>query len=245
MGKLIRHIRAIPRSFFRAAGGVPSKGGGKVHSPDRGLRIVDLGCGHGTLLHFLKQAGYTNVLGIDVSGEQIEQARRLGVNEARQGQLDAFLSDADPGSVDVVLMFDVLEHLRRQELFRTLDGVRRILRSKGWCIVHLPNAEGIYGMRIRYGDLTHEISFTPRSLQQLFATVGFSGVACFEDKPQVHGFSSALRRIVWEIGTFPHRLLLTAETGQTHFVLSQNMLAVARVADADKEKSSNQMDGAS
>ena len=195
---------------------------------DRLLNIVDLGCGHGSFLYFLKRAGYENIVGVDGSPEQIDLAHRLGIGEAQLGQVDSFLAGKPSGSVDVVLLFDVLEHLTRAELFSTLDGVYRILHVGGTCIVHTPNAEGIYGMRIRYGDLTHEQAFSPRSLHQIFSTIGFGSVECFEDKPQVHGILSGLRRAVWEAGTLPHRMLLAAETGETRFVLSQNMLAVAR-----------------
>ena len=217
-----------PDSFFRSRAPYLRQVLSKFIAPDRQLKIVDLGCGPGAFLYFLKLAGYTNISGVDVSPEQIEQAHRLGLTEAKQGQLKSFLNETAPESVDVVLLFDVLEHLSREELFTTLDEVYRILRTGGRCIVHVPNAEGLYGMRIRYGDLTHELAFTPQALQQLFATVGFGSIQSFEDKPCVHGILSGLRRAVWAAGTLPHRMLLAAETGQTQFILSQNMLAVAK-----------------
>ncbi len=105
--------------------------------------------------------------------EQVELAHRLGVPEVKHGDLNSCLEHADSASVDVVLLMDVLEHLTRQELFDTLDEVYRILRPGGRCIAHVPNAEGLFGMRIRYGDLTHEMAFTPESAQQLFTTIGF------------------------------------------------------------------------
>jgi cyclopropane fatty-acyl-phospholipid synthase-like methyltransferase len=55
---------------------------------------------------------------------------------------------------------DVIEHLTRQELFDLLDSVYRVLAPGGVCLVHVPNAEGLYGMRIRYGDFTHELAFS-------------------------------------------------------------------------------------
>ena len=127
----------------------------------------------------------------------------------------------------MVLLIDVIEHLTRQELFDTLEEVYRILKPGGRCIAHVPNAEGLYGMRIRYGDLTHESAFTPKSAQQLFTTLGFRSVECFEDKPVMHNLKSLVRRIIWDVFTIIPRLLLTAETGETKFVLSQNMLMVA------------------
>ncbi len=175
----------------------------------------------------MKQAGYQQVQGIDVSAEQVALAHRLGIPEVQQDDLNSFLECTPMGSIDVVLLMDVLEHLTRQELFDTLDEVYRILKPGGRCIAHVPNAEGLFGMRIRYGDLTHEMAFTPKSAHQLFVTIGFGEVTSHEDRPVIHNLKSFVRRVIWDVLTLPFRLLLTAETGQTSFVLSQNMLIVA------------------
>ena len=108
-----------------------------------------------------------------------------------------------------------------------LDEVYRILRTGGKCIAHVPNACGLYGMQVRYGDLTHEMAFTPQSARQVFSTVGFQYIQCFEDKPVIHGATSILRWLLWNLGTLPSRLLLAAETGGAAFILSQNMLITA------------------
>jgi len=198
------------------------------HLPaDRSVRILDLGCGHGAFLYFLSQAGYKNIRGIDISSEQIETAHKLGIAEARLGTLEQVLSEERDGCVDVVLVMDVLEHLTRDELFHTLDDIRRVLKRDGMCIAHVPNAEGLYGMRIRYGDITHEQAFTPTSARQVFRTIGFRRVTCYEDKPVVYGVKSFVRRMIWDAGTLYHRVLLTAETGAGSAVLSQNMLIKA------------------
>ena len=194
---------------------------------DRNARIVDLGCGDGLLLHFLLEAGYRHVSGIDVSSEQIARAHALGLFEARRGDIDTFLAGAEDHSLDVVLLVDVLEHLTRDQLFAVLDGVARVLRPGGVCIAHVPNAEGLYGMRIRYGDLTHEQAFTARSMSQAFAAVGFQSIAAFEDRPVVHGVRSLVRRALWDAGTLPHRVLLAAETGTWGSILSQNLVVRA------------------
>ncbi|HEX3436279.1 MAG TPA: class I SAM-dependent methyltransferase [Pseudacidobacterium sp.] len=198
------------------------------HLPhDRSVRILDLGCGHGAFLYFLSQAGYKNIYGIDISQEQVELAHQLGISEARHGTLEEVLSEEKDGCVDVVLVMDVLEHLIKDDLFHILDEIRRVLKHNGMCIAHVPNAEGLYGMRIRYGDMTHEQAFTPTSARQVFRTIGFSKVACYEDKPVVHGMKSLVRRVIWDTGTFYHRLMLIAETGSPSAVLSQNMLVKA------------------
>jgi len=194
---------------------------------DRNLRIVDLGCGHGAHLYFLKQRGYHNLVGVDTSAEQVELAHQLGVDEVQCADIETFLA-RDQESADVILLIDILEHLPLETAFDLLDRIFSKLNDGGRLIIHVPNAEGLYGMRIRYGDLTHEQAFTPTSIRQLLKTIGFNKVTYSEDKPIVHGVVSFIRRVLWGILTAPHRLLLMAETGHKKFILSQNMLVVAQ-----------------
>jgi SAM-dependent methyltransferase len=194
---------------------------------NKSVRIYDLACGHGVYMYFLKQKGYFNIAGVDVSHEQINLARELGIVEAEQGTINEFLKSKNE-SVDVFLLMDILEHLHFEELFLLLDEICRKANENATVIIHVPNAEGIYGMRIRYGDVTHELCFSPKSIKQILSVIGFRVVSVYEDKPVVHGFVSFIRRCIWELGTLPHRVMLMAETGEKHFVLSQNMLVVAR-----------------
>ena len=195
---------------------------------DRSARIVDLACGAGAYLYYLRVAGYTNVSGVDVSPEQIDLARSLGISGVRCRDLLAELGETGSESVDAILMIDILEHLEHDELFEVLDEVSRVLKRGGRCVAHVPNAEGLYGMRVRYSDLTHERAFAPKSATQLFRTIGFKDVECFEETPLVHGLKSLVRRILWTAGTLAPRLLLAAETGGRGFILSQNMIVTAR-----------------
>jgi hypothetical protein len=43
----------------------------------------------------------------------------------------------------------------------------------------------------------------------------------------VHGVRSLVRRVLWEAGTLPHRVLLAAETGTWGSILSQNLVVRA------------------
>jgi SAM-dependent methyltransferase len=191
---------------------------------NRESRIVDLGCGHGAFLYFLSRAGYTKVAGVDTSPQQIDLAHRLGILQAELGDVAAFLARRQDESLDAVLLMDVIEHLTPQELFDLLDSVYRVLAPGGACLVHVPNAEGIYGMRIRYGDFTHESAFTAKSANQIFRTIGFRTVEAYEDKPVIHGVKSTVRRVLWDWLTLYDRLLLLAETGSGGAILSQNFL---------------------
>ena len=195
--------------------------------PDRNARILDLGCGAGALLYALDLAGYRNLAGVDVSAEQIAVAARMGVTSASCETLEVFLAAQPAASVDVVLAIDIFEHMTRPELMEVLVSIRRVLTPGGRCVAHVPNAEGIYGMEIRFGDFTHELAFTRVSAAQVFHIAGFREVRCFEEKPVVHGIKSLVRRAIWDLGTLPGRLLHIAETGGSGIILSQNMMIEA------------------
>jgi 2-polyprenyl-3-methyl-5-hydroxy-6-metoxy-1,4-benzoquinol methylase len=191
---------------------------------NRESRIVDLGCGHGAFLYFLARAGFTCIEGVDTSPEQIELAHRLGIPQAERGDVVEFLVRHKENSLDAVLLMDVVEHLDPQELFDLLDSVNHVLAPGGICLVHVPNGEGLYGMRVRYGDFTHKLAFTAKSANQIFRTLGFSRIETYEDKPVMHGAKSIVRRVLWDCLTLQHRLLLLAETGAGGAILSQNIL---------------------
>lgn len=201
------------------------------HFPrDRGARILDLGCGHGAMLHFAREAGYTNLRGVDGSREQVAAAQRLGIKGVEQGDLHEVLGSQPDASLDLVVTFDVIEHFTRDELLPFVDEVHRALKPGGGWIIHVPNGESPFGSRMRFWDLTHELAFTRTSIAQLLLSSNFSDVCCFEDIPVVHGAKSGLRWLLWKGFRGVLRLYIAAETGDASnaHVFSQNLLAVAR-----------------
>jgi SAM-dependent methyltransferase len=196
---------------------------------DHTCGIVDLGCGSGALLLFLQEAGYVNTIGVETSPDQVEFARQLGVRSVVSGDLVPFLRNSADEVFDVVVIFDVIEHFYKDEVLEIMDQVYRVLRPGGRLIVHVPNAEGIFGSRIFWSDFTHEMAFTREGLRQLSCASGFSSVEFSEDLPVVHGIKSLIRRIVWAGLRSIFRLAYMAETGDSGagLILTQNLLAVA------------------
>jgi cyclopropane fatty-acyl-phospholipid synthase-like methyltransferase len=197
--------------------------------PDRKARILDLGCGHGTLLHFCRLEGYDRVSGVDRSPQQAAKARELGIEGVQEGDLMTTLTALPDASQDVVIAFDVIEHFSKEELLPLIDEVRRVLSCGGRWLIHVPNGESPFQGRIRYGDFTHENIFTRNSLAQVLLASGFSEVRSFEDTPVVHGLKSLLRRVLWAGIRAGLLVYLAAETGafDRGTILTQNFLAVA------------------
>lgn len=201
------------------------------HFPaDRESRIVDLGCGHGAIVHFAQEARYRNTVGVDGSSQQVEAAKRLGIRGVEHGDIMPYLSGLPDGSQDVVLSFDVIEHFTKDEVIPFVDSVRRVLVPSGIWILHTCNGEALFGSRVRYGDFTHEIGFTQASMGQLLMSSGFDPVVSFEDQPVPHGVKSALRWLLWKIIRNILRFVILVETGSGDAIFSQNFLTVARKA---------------
>jgi SAM-dependent methyltransferase len=197
--------------------------------PNRDAAILDLGCGYGSLIYHARRAGYTNVVGVDRSPQQLVEARRLGIDGIVEGDILEYLDSVPDASQHVVVTFDVIEHFTRDELLPFVDAVRRVLKDGGRWIIHTPNGESPLSNRIRYGDLTHEQAFTRTSLGQLLLSSGFRSLECFEDTPVIHGVVSGVRFVVWKIIRGMLRLYLAAETGNSgsSAIFTQNLLAVA------------------
>ncbi len=196
---------------------------------DPNSRILDLGCGYGAILYYLKEAGYRDLEGIDRSPEQVAVAGELGLGFVQKGDVLQMLGKKRDGYYDVVISFDMLEHFTKDEILAVTDEVHRVLKKGGKWLVHVPNAEALFGSRIRYADFTHEQCFTQESIRQLMGVAGFERVECYEDVPVVHGLKSFLRRAIWKLSRLALRLYWSAETGSSgkDCIFTQNLFAVA------------------
>jgi SAM-dependent methyltransferase len=200
------------------------------HFPqDRAATCLDLGCGHGALLYAARQAGYTNMVGVDRSASQIEAARALGISEAREGDLLSTLQELTTGTHDLIVAFDVIEHFTKAELLQFIDEVHRVLKPGGIWLLHTPNGESPLVGRVRYGDMTHELAFTKVSITQLLLASSFSQVSCFEDAPVVHGAKSLVRALLWPVVRSTLVAYNAIETGALDraAILTQNFVTVA------------------
>ena len=109
------------------------------------MRLLDCGCGPGTISVGLATAiAPGQLVGIDLDGEHIEQARRLaeelGVSSARFeiGNVDQI--PYEDQSFDAVFCHAVLEHLDKPEA--ALAEMRRVLKPHGVIGVRTPDHSG-------------------------------------------------------------------------------------------------------
>lgn len=115
-----------PQRYNRNAGFVAELGSPLIDllRPEAGERILDLGCGEGALTEKLAASG-ARVVGVDASAEQIEAARRRGL-DARVMNGEALTFD---GEFDAVMSNAALHWMLEPDA--VLGGVARALKPGG------------------------------------------------------------------------------------------------------------------
>ena len=104
-----------------------------------GGQLLDLGCGSGGFLLEMQRLPGWRVQGIEVNHKMAEFDReQLGL-DVRAGTLEE--AQLPAASLDVVTMWDVLEHL--PDPLATLQEIRRILKPSGLLISSSPNAASL------------------------------------------------------------------------------------------------------
>lgn len=98
-----------------------------------GSRVLDLGCGDGSLLQYLCEMRDVQGYGVEISPDNIVQCVRNGVNVI-QDDLETGLSEIEDASFDFVILSQTLQAMRHTE-----DIVDEMLRVGRHAIVTFPN----------------------------------------------------------------------------------------------------------
>lgn len=138
-----------------------------------GKRILDVGCGYGALVEFLRRRGYDTV-GIDFNEACITAGKSLfpqaNLRLANAEELNAFDSDL----FDPLVLKDCLHHLVGEgDVRKAFQQFRRILKRQGRIIILDPNPQFI--LRVARKIIFHlDPEATPELAKSLLVEEGFS-----------------------------------------------------------------------
>jgi 2-polyprenyl-3-methyl-5-hydroxy-6-metoxy-1,4-benzoquinol methylase len=194
--------------------------------------IVDLGCGMGHFLYFLKKKGYKNYFGVDISAECIAFCNKKKLASKERlfcGDVFDFFQKGKR-KFDMVIMNDLIEHIPKSEIVLLLGLIKKSLNDNGKLIIKTINcANPITGSSSRYLDFTHTSGFTEESLSQALSIAGFEKINIYPQDIWV--FNSIVNFLgklgQWVLGLF-FRLLFFLYGRKTTKIFTKDIIAVAK-----------------
>ncbi len=196
-----------------------------LKSYNKDSKIIELGCGSGYFLQFLKQEGFNNIYGIDISEQQIKKAKLKGLNVEVKNVFEFFKEDR---KYDIVFALDFIEHFEKNELPDLFEGINKIMNKNGIIIIRTPNGQGIAPQKYIYGDLTHLTIFNPNSLFQILKLMGFDEINFYETCPVSVNLTGFIRAVLWKLIKVVFNSIRIIESGDWDKILTQNLICTAR-----------------
>jgi SAM-dependent methyltransferase len=157
--------------------------------------ILDVGCGGGHFLYFLKKKGYTNYLGIDISAQQIDFCKKNITEKVKLADAFQFLKN-NKKEYSVIIAHDVLEHIVKSKTYTFLRLILGSLDENGLLVLRVPNMSNPFSLDSRYKDFTHETGFTEKSLYQLLWDEGFREILITSSTIRIASLKNRVRYLL-------------------------------------------------
>lgn len=147
----------------------------EIEREKEGGRLLDVGCGVGTLLNLARNNGW-DTYGVELSKTYCDYTKSIGLKVSNSDLTDAGFIE---GFFDAISMVHVLEHI--PELFETLNEAWRILKHDGILVVDTPDI-GTLTARFQKGHYVsldpdcHIWQFTPETLSNVLLRAGFTPI---------------------------------------------------------------------
>lgn len=132
-------------------------------------KILDVGCGNGAFLQYIKKAGYTP-FAMDISTKIINFMRKKGI----LGYTD--MNKIPKKSFDAITAFDVIEHTTKPIKF--IKQIKDKLRTNAVIMITTPNSVGISARILKqkwwvFKPEGHYILLSPKGIRCLLEKIGF------------------------------------------------------------------------
>jgi SAM-dependent methyltransferase len=135
--------------------------------------LLDVGCGSGFVLELARERGWSDVHGVEPSGDAIAKAAPGIGPLIVQSMMRAGLFEA--GSLSAVTLFQVLDHM--PDPLGMLRDCRAILRPGGVILALNHNVTAlsarVLGEKSPIIDVEHTYLYSPETMRRLFTEAGF------------------------------------------------------------------------
>lgn len=121
----------------------------------------------------MREAGFTNYVGLEISGRAIELCAKKGLGPIEQG--DILNMPFQGSSFDFAFVTDVIEHIDADD--RALSEIARVLKPGGHCLITVPAFPSLWG----HQDIVshHKRRYRLRPLLQLVRAGGLQPMSWY------------------------------------------------------------------
>jgi len=187
--------------------------------------FLDIGFGSGSLLDWAQNRG-ARVHGIEVQEELL-----LAAEDFKLPTWPSIKDIPSDLSFDIISLFDVLEHLKKDEIIELLKECRHRLKKNGCLVIRVPNCQSHLGLSVQFADPTHISMLSGPILMKILHDCGFENVKYrAASYPIVN--TSLLRKAQYLIQRFLrllYRFFFNIIWGKSGYIISHNVILVAKL----------------
>jgi len=203
----------------------------RAKTPPQG-RLLEIGFGDGLFLDWARAEGFT-VEGIELNADFCAAARSRG-HAVECGDAVKLLEGRND-RYDLVVLFDVLEHLRIDEIVQLLRSLRACLAADGKVLATFPNGQSPFGRVYQHGDVTHVTTLSVPIMTDIAPLADMRVVAGYNRARSALTSRSTARRLARKL-SFAARDIVQWTVGQIYFQaqipLDPNVTVVLSGAEA-------------
>jgi len=143
---------------------------------DKSAVILDIGCGWGYFLNYLKKKGYYNIEGIDL----LHHAKRL---DFIRKNITSNITGADniedhlaknSNKYDLIVLQQVIYYFRKEDLPKIMEAIFASLKPGGRLVVETFNGSLLTSTFVQNWDYERKMIFTEYSLAEILVDSGFT-----------------------------------------------------------------------
>lgn len=195
---------------------------------DQDSSVLEIGFGNGSFYGWVRN--FTNhYVGTEASKELLERAENSGVESYSSSQ---YLEKSVAGrSFDVIVIFDVLEHMDVENIIGLLCSCRDHLSPNGVILFRVPSGDSPFSGPLINGDITHRTLLGSKAIFQLATMLGLHVIQVRGQAFPVFGMgfkTAVIRSFVVSGRAVVSRLINAVYNGNERLVVDMNLVALLK-----------------
>ena len=167
------------------------------------LKVLEIGFGNGEFLAYAREQNWC-IEGVEVNTKLLEQGKSAKFSVHQGPSLDKL----ETGHYDLVVAFDVLEHISQDQIEGFLLAIKRVLKTSGCFLARFPNGDSPLGLIAQNGDVTHNNFIGSGKVRYYSSLVGMKILRLAGESEPLWGVD--YKMTVYRLFSVPTKFLLTA-----------------------------------